>query len=197
MKYDIIELFRNTFQAIDEHKAIYYDYETYTETLVEDIATRVANLTDFSKLFRGKLFKVEYRNLAVNLRKLEGDMSKEDKIKWYTILSQDVKWFFRDFILGILQKSLKRDIDKGHVYVYLVYGSNKVSYNLCSTLESNLVVKGHCKRLATELVQRWYQHVDDLQFFYTSTVFLESLLYTTEHSLAVDIDDTITPLTSE
>lgn len=192
MKYDIVKLFRDTLQAIDEHKAIYYDYETYTETLVEDIATRVANLTNFNKLFR-----VEYHNLAVNLRKLEGDMDKEDKIKCYIMLSQDVKGFFRDFILGILQKSLKRDIDKGHVYAYLVYGSNKVSYNLCSTLESNLVVKRNCKRLATELVQRWYQYSNDSQFFCTSTVFLESSIYITEHSLAVDVDDTITPLTSE
>ena len=195
MKYNIIKLFRDTFQAIEEHKAIYYDYETYTDTLVEDIAARVANLTNFNNEF-----KKGYLGIAKNLRLLEQQMSKEAKIKGYTILVQKVRWFFRDFIYDVLVKSAEKDKENKCVYACLVFKENKVTYKLCSitedesSIEKHSKIEKHCKRLADELTLRWYQHVDDLQFFYTSTVFLESLKYETKHSLAVNLGDNIIPL---
>ena len=170
MKENIIQLFIDTINAVEEHKEIYCG--SHDIVLVEDIALRVANLVSCeSRLSR---FYCRVADMLHKIEKKEGVKREEGYFK----LLYNIKQYFIEYVGSILFKYVEIDIENKKINTVLCCGDREVFYTLCGTLESEKGVGYHCNKLANELIDSWYTHRKDVQFFVGEECFKSLYYYT-------------------
>ena len=86
----------------------------------------------------------------------------------------------REFLksLNLTGYSVEIDIENKKINTVLCCGDREVFYTLCGTLESEKGVGYHCNKLANELIDSWYTHRKDVQFFVGEECFKSLYHYT-------------------